>query len=573
MNSVLRRVWGYVKNNPVAISIALATLTRIIYIFYTHYIAEDAFITFQFSRRIAEGLGFVYNPGQPIYGTTTPFFTLLLAAWMKLIPDPRIGAWLLNVTAFTGMLVFTAASLKKLGISQIKQIMVIALMTFSSRLWSADTGGMETPLVLFLMAVSWYLLIQGSFIWTGFFCGLLLWTRIDLALWMLVLAFPAFKKGVKTGVLFLISAMVVYLPWVIYATLTFGSPIPNTITAKAIAYSSTEINSIYSHFMVLFRLFSLSDLAIELFKLTNVISACMVCLSLWMIYTYRKQSEILILVLFIIIQGAVLVLYRTTYFLRYFVPLLWAFQILSGLAFGQLWEKAMARSLVTGIIFSLVLSTGIVSFGALFLFYLSPLAILESYLDYVLYTWVGFWVIFLLVTIYEFLKKKAMFPQSMVKGCIILIMTLLSLLGLENTRLVWFLQKYRHEASLTRIGTWLNQNTPDGSTVMLEPLGYIGYYANRFMLDEVGLVTPEIIALKARGIRKTEEYYRILRPDFIVVHCDDSLTMQTKGSGVLIDEYQYRAVFNPLDYEPTDDDHSARGIFARNACYEIWERQ
>ena len=154
MNSVLRRVWEYVKNNPVAISIAFATLTRIIYIFYTHYIAEDAFITFQFSRRIAEGMGFVYNPGQPIYGTTTPFFTLLLAVWMKFIPDPRIGAWLLNVSAFTGMLVITAASLKKLGISQIKQIMVIALMTFSSRLWSADTGGMETPLVLFLMAVS-----------------------------------------------------------------------------------------------------------------------------------------------------------------------------------------------------------------------------------------------------------------------------------------------------------------------------------------------------------------------------------------------------------------------------------
>src|SRR5437016_142374 len=41
---------------------------------------DDAFITFRYSRNILEGQGFVYNPGSRVLGTTTPLFTLLMAA-------------------------------------------------------------------------------------------------------------------------------------------------------------------------------------------------------------------------------------------------------------------------------------------------------------------------------------------------------------------------------------------------------------------------------------------------------------------------------------------------------------
>src|SRR5258708_39659005 len=41
---------------------------------------DDAFITFRYSRNIVEGQGFVYNPGLQSLGTTTPLYTLLMAA-------------------------------------------------------------------------------------------------------------------------------------------------------------------------------------------------------------------------------------------------------------------------------------------------------------------------------------------------------------------------------------------------------------------------------------------------------------------------------------------------------------
>jgi len=36
---------------------------------------DDAYITFRYARNLADGLGFVYNPGQQVLGTTTPLYT------------------------------------------------------------------------------------------------------------------------------------------------------------------------------------------------------------------------------------------------------------------------------------------------------------------------------------------------------------------------------------------------------------------------------------------------------------------------------------------------------------------
>ncbi|MEW6744895.1 MAG: hypothetical protein AB1486_19240 [Planctomycetota bacterium] len=41
------------------------------------FMADDAFITFQYSKQLARGSGFVFNPGERVLGTTTPLFALL----------------------------------------------------------------------------------------------------------------------------------------------------------------------------------------------------------------------------------------------------------------------------------------------------------------------------------------------------------------------------------------------------------------------------------------------------------------------------------------------------------------
>src|SRR3989449_11277409 len=41
---------------------------------------DDSWIHLHFARNLAEGAGFVYNPGVPVAGSTAPLWTLLLAA-------------------------------------------------------------------------------------------------------------------------------------------------------------------------------------------------------------------------------------------------------------------------------------------------------------------------------------------------------------------------------------------------------------------------------------------------------------------------------------------------------------
>jgi hypothetical protein len=48
---------------------------------------DDAFITFRYARNIAEGAGFVFNPGEHVLGTTSPLFTLVAAGLYVLVGE------------------------------------------------------------------------------------------------------------------------------------------------------------------------------------------------------------------------------------------------------------------------------------------------------------------------------------------------------------------------------------------------------------------------------------------------------------------------------------------------------
>lgn len=46
---------------------------------YQDFAQDDAFITYRYARNLAQGYGFVYNLHEPVLGTTTPFYSLVLA--------------------------------------------------------------------------------------------------------------------------------------------------------------------------------------------------------------------------------------------------------------------------------------------------------------------------------------------------------------------------------------------------------------------------------------------------------------------------------------------------------------
>src|SRR5689334_227035 len=53
----------------------LAILVRSWIAWRTHYTLDDALISLRYAENLAQGHGFVFNPGERILGTTTPLYT------------------------------------------------------------------------------------------------------------------------------------------------------------------------------------------------------------------------------------------------------------------------------------------------------------------------------------------------------------------------------------------------------------------------------------------------------------------------------------------------------------------
>jgi hypothetical protein len=125
-------------------------------------------------------------------------------------------------------------------------------------------------------------------------------------------------------------------------------------------------------------------------------------------------------------------------------------------------------------------------------------------------------------------------------------------------------QDYVYDLSQKQMGLWLNENTSENSRVYLEPLGYAGYYSSRYMIDDVGLVTPAIVPLKRERVDSfiLAHYFQA---DYVVLHCDDALRAPAGFP------YQMAVRFDPLGFADGDD-WKDKGL-QRNACYEIHEKR
>src|SRR5687768_3192429 len=63
---------------------------------FRHYGYDDPYITYRYAGNLASGAGFVYNAGERILSTTTPLYTLILAAVGLLGADIPIASNLIG---------------------------------------------------------------------------------------------------------------------------------------------------------------------------------------------------------------------------------------------------------------------------------------------------------------------------------------------------------------------------------------------------------------------------------------------------------------------------------------------
>jgi hypothetical protein len=209
---------------------------------------DDAYITFRYARNLVEGNGPVFNPGQPVLGTTTPLYMGLLAAAALPFgggdaPFPEIA---LAVNALADAL--ACLLLIRIGSS----LRSPAAGWAAAVLWAVSpmsvtfaVGGLETSVYILLLLSVLYCRLEGKLTAMGVLAGAAFLCRPDALilialLWADLLIGSAGTEGWKSGLRRVRSAsgplIGILAVWFAFAGLYYGTLLPHSLLAKSVAY-------------------------------------------------------------------------------------------------------------------------------------------------------------------------------------------------------------------------------------------------------------------------------------------------------------------------------------------------
>jgi hypothetical protein len=219
-----------IPNTPVcAVFYFLLTSGGIFYLF-RNWAYDDPFITYRYAQNIANGLGFVYNPGERVLSTTTPLFTLLLAALSPLWNNlPRLANLIGAMSIALGaLLIYWLADI-------LHEPLVgwAGLLLYPTSPILLSCLGSETPLYIAFCLACFVFYWRSNYTLTAIFCALAVLTRPDGILVPVLLAADfiiRIRRPIPWKSVMIFSLLA--LPWFIFSWLYFGSPIPATLAAK-----------------------------------------------------------------------------------------------------------------------------------------------------------------------------------------------------------------------------------------------------------------------------------------------------------------------------------------------------
>jgi 4-amino-4-deoxy-L-arabinose transferase-like glycosyltransferase len=196
---------------------------------------DDPYITYRYAYNLASGHGFVFNPGERVQSTTTPLFTLILAAGGLVGVDIPTLAYLVSALS---LLAFAVCCVGLVSQAQVSPWLGLAavLLTFACPVTTYGLGS-EMPLLVALSWGCWWAAAGQRWSLAALLAALAAVTRGDGVLVGAAVAvvFVAIHRSVSprrwpwraVGLYALVVA-----PWYIFAWLYFGTPLPATLGAK-----------------------------------------------------------------------------------------------------------------------------------------------------------------------------------------------------------------------------------------------------------------------------------------------------------------------------------------------------
>jgi hypothetical protein len=447
---------------------AVVIAARLWFLAFTHVTYEDALISLRYAQNLVAGLGLVYNRGEHVFGATTPLHVLLLAG--------------LSALHFTDpLLVVKLLSIAADGVTAAIWYRIIGRETQSraGALAFAAAFGLS-PFIIEITA-------SGMETSSVLLCITLAFEAVYsrrgavLGLWLGLLLLLRLDAAIFVLVL-LAARAARERRWPVRETALMAAVVAPWFLFSFLYYGSIIPNSIpaklnaynvHMHSMARQLSFTVSHFTpFRSGARAGLFASLFLPVFLWgAVDTFRHRRAMLPVLLFFLAQWAFLVLPRSLIFRWYIPPLLLPYYVVGGLGVAamQRWHATTATRPALQRAFALVFVGGLA---------------LQT----------GHWLF-------------------------------------TAANRVWAIQSYE-ESVRKPIGLWLARNTPPDAVISMEPIGYIGYYSQRKILDEVGLVSPGVIPFNRRGAGWFTAVVKTYHPDYIVERPHFLMANKTLNSGV-----------------------------------------
>jgi hypothetical protein len=458
----------------VVISLLVVIALPLLFSLTTRQVWEDFLITFRYSCNAARGVGLVYNPGERVYGFTSPLNVLLPLLWQIAFKtaDYHPALWFFSACGLVVMCLGIIAVVwqsyhhgARTRYWLIVLIPVICLLQVKTTAFAIN--GQEAGFLVGFLALALVGAVRGFSIrpslsglaWAGLF-----WTRPDAPVYIaaLVLSGLLFNgrpcrvelRGVAKSALICTA---LYLPWVAWTTWYYGSPIPHTAIAK-VGVLAEQWGGVGG-----WRQFPRSFVT-ALSRAFEPIYAEAGGWPRWLAW----------------------------------------FSLGCGLFSAIYWvlptPDRLGRTASIGFLFIGVYLGWMGTTGIVYPWYFPPMGLLASI---VLGRSLGLLAATAPVGVTALACAAIMGPAAWLFSA-----------SLFEVRL----QQHEIETGTrAMVGEWLRAHAQPGESVFLEPIGYIGYYSHMRVIDYPGLVSPLVVSLRHSGVKGFFALARIVKPQWLVV--------------------------------------------------------
>lgn len=194
-----------------------------------NYRFDDGLITARYAKNLGEGFGWTYNPGEVHNGSTSPLFTGLVALTGRMFEDYSMAAHWIAAMSLTANALAAAWLLATAGYAPGGILAGLILVTNPLMVM---TFGLETQLFLALGTASVLAFDRRRPLLAFSLASATALTRGE-GIFLLILLYgcEVWRQRRIPLVPIGLSALIA-LPWFLYSTVTFGTPLPDTFSAK-----------------------------------------------------------------------------------------------------------------------------------------------------------------------------------------------------------------------------------------------------------------------------------------------------------------------------------------------------